>query len=105
VFEAVGRADSDLEDSGVVCRRSIEDIGLKVAFPGLAEEVAERKAANRLVGVVRTVNCALKPLERCMTGMVSWEVMLESVLAGWSVLDRLQWSLVVGSMSGHSRPF
>lgn len=85
-----GMGGSDLEDSGAGYRRSIEDIDLKVAFPALAEVVEERKAVHCLVGVVRRVNCALKPLERCMTGMASGDVMSESVVAGWSVLDRLE---------------
>jgi hypothetical protein len=75
VLEVEGRGDWDLGDSGAGYRRNIEDIDLKAAFPGLAEVVGERKAVHRLVEVVRTVNCALKPLERCMTGMVSGEAM------------------------------
>jgi hypothetical protein len=66
--------------------------------------VEERKAGCRLVGVVRRVNCALKPLERCWMGMVGGEVMSESVLVGWSVLDCLNSDLVVGSRPGLSRP-
>lgn len=100
----VGTGDADLEDSGAGCRRSTEGIDLQVGLPGLAAEVEERKAGCRLVGVVRRMNCALKPLERCWMGMVGGEVMSESVLFVWSVPDRLKWDLAVGSRLGLSRP-
>ena len=71
----VDRGDSDLRDNAIGYRRNTEDIDLQVGLPDLAEEVAERKAGRRLVGVVRTVNCALKPLERCVMNLAGGEVL------------------------------
>jgi hypothetical protein len=69
----VGMGDSDPGGNAVGCRRNTESIDLQVGLPGPAEEVEEHKAGRRLVGVVHTVNCALKPLERCVTGLAGGE--------------------------------
>ena len=93
VVGVVDRGDSDLGGNAAGCRRNIEGIDLQVGLPGPAEEVGERKAGRRrrrLVGVVRTVNCALKPLEKCAIGLAGGEVITESVSDGWSVLGRLK---------------
>jgi hypothetical protein len=63
-----GTGDSDLEDSAAGCRRNTEDIDLRAGLPGPAEEVEEHKAGRRLAEVGRTVNCAPKPLEKCVNG-------------------------------------
>ena len=86
----VDRGDSGLGGNAAGCRRNIEGTDLQVGLPGPAEEVGERKAGRRLVGVVRTVNCALKPLEKCAMGLAGGEVITESVSDGWSVLGRLK---------------
>jgi hypothetical protein len=75
----VDRGDSDLGDNGAGYRMNTEDIDLPVELPGLAEEVGERRADRRLVGFVRTVNCALKPLGRCVMSLAGGELMTESV--------------------------
>jgi hypothetical protein len=90
VVGVVDRGDSDLGGNATGCRRNIEDIDLQVGLPGPAEEVGEHKAGRRLVGVVRTVNCAPKPLEKCVMGLAGGEVITESVSDGGSVLDRLK---------------
>lgn len=86
----VGRGDSDLGGNAVECRRNIEDTDLQVGLPDLAEEVEERKAGGRLVGVVRRVSCAPKPLERWAMCLAGGELMTELVSVGWSVLDGLK---------------
>lgn len=58
-----GRDDSDLGDNAAGYRRNTVDIGRQVGLLDLAEEVEDCKAGPRHVGVVRMVNCALKPLE------------------------------------------
>lgn len=91
VVGVVDRGDSDLGGNAAGCRRNIEGTDLQVGLPGPAEEVGEHKAGRRrLVGVVRTVNCALKPLEKCAMGLAGGEVITESVSDGWSVLGRLK---------------